>query len=56
MVGGEGSLLRFFFGSVFGERSNDGTIEVVGGGGLIGEICFVVGFVGILVSRLDVDT
>ena len=38
---------------VVGERSNDGTIEVVGGGELIGEICFVVGFVGSLVSMLE---
>ena len=41
---------------VVGERSNDGTIEVVGGGGLMGEICFVVGFVGSFVSMLDVDS
>ena len=27
---------------VDGERSNDGTSEVVGGGGLMEEICFVV--------------
>ena len=39
-----------------GGRSNDGNIEVVGGGGLMGEICFVVGFVISLVSMLDVDS
>ena len=29
---------------------------MVGGGGLMREICFVVGFVGSLVSMLDVDS
>ena len=38
-----------------GGRSNDGTIEVVGGGGLMREIYFVVECVGSLVSMLDVD-
>ena len=39
MVGGRsnGGIIE-----VDGERSNDGTSEVVGGGGLMGEICFVV--------------
>ena len=41
---------------VDGGRSNNGTIEVVGGDGLMGKIFFGVGFVGSLVSMLDVDS